>query len=97
MVDTLADNLKEVNIEKISETLTYLKATSPVVTLAPTLAEIKAMTAGKTLSDTEQIPVVMPSATVAEVLEKTFKKKLTYVKFEPPVKKVVDTPADVNG
>ena len=37
LVDTLADNLKEVNIEKISETLTYLKATSPVVTLAPTL------------------------------------------------------------
>ena len=73
MADTLADNLKEVNIEKMSETLTYLKATSPVVTLAPTLAEIKAMTAGKTLSDTGQIPVVTPSAIVGEVLEKTFK------------------------
>ena len=35
MADTLADNLKEVNIENMSETLTYLKATSPVVTLAP--------------------------------------------------------------
>ena len=97
MADTLADDLKEVNAEEMSETLTYLKATSPVVTLAHTLAEIKSMTAGKTLSDTGKILVVTPSATVAEVLEKTFKNKLTYVKFEAPVKKVVDTPADVNG
>ena len=96
LADTLADNLKEVNAGKMSETLTYLKATLPVVTLVPTLAEIKAITAGKTLSDTGQMPVVTPSATVAEVLEKTFKNRLTYVKFEAPVKKVVDTPADVD-
>lgn len=92
MADTLADNLKEVNARKMSETLTYLKATSPVTKLA----EIKAINAGKTLRDTGQIAVVTPSATVAEVLEKTFKNKLTYVKFKAPVKKVVDTPADVN-
>ena len=46
--DKLADNLEEVNAGKMSETLKDLKATSPVVSLAPTVAEIKAKTAGKT-------------------------------------------------
>ena len=40
---------------KISKSLKDLKATSPVVSLAFTVAEIKAKTAGKTQSDTGQI------------------------------------------
>ena len=40
---------------KISKSLKDLKATSPVVSLALTVAEIKAKTAGKTPSDTGQI------------------------------------------
>ena len=97
LADTLADNLEDEKAVKISETLTDLKATSPVVTLAPTLAEIKAKTAGKILSDAGQILVVTPSATVAEVLEKSFKNTLTFLKLEVTVKKVVDTPADVDA
>ena len=96
LADT-ADNLEDEKAVKISETLTDLKATSPVVTLAPTLAEIKAKTAGKILSDAGQILVVTPSATVAEVLEKSFKNTLTFLKLEVTVKKVVDTPADVDA
>ena len=40
---------------KISKSLKDLRATSPVVSLAFTVAEIKAKTAGKTQSDTGQI------------------------------------------
>ena len=40
---------------KISKSLKDLKATSPVVSLAFTVAEIKAKTAGKTQRDTGQI------------------------------------------
>lgn len=35
--DTLSDRLAEVKAEKVGETLTDLKAVSPVLTLAPTL------------------------------------------------------------
>jgi len=38
---------------KVGDTPTALKAASPVVTLAPTLAEVEAETASKTLSDVE--------------------------------------------
>ena len=38
---------------KVGETMTDLRAASPVVTLTPKLAEMKAETAGKTLSDVE--------------------------------------------
>ena len=55
LADTLADNLEVVNAGKISKTLKDLKATSLVVSLAPTVAEIKAKTACKTQSDTGQI------------------------------------------
>ena len=47
LADTLADNLEEVNAGKISDTLKDLKVTSPVVSLAPKVAEIKAKTAAK--------------------------------------------------
>ena len=38
MAKTLTDRLEEVKAGKVGETLTDLKAASPVVTLAPTLA-----------------------------------------------------------
>ena len=47
LVETLANRLKELKAAKIGETLTDLKATSPVLTLALTLAERKAQTAKK--------------------------------------------------
>ena len=47
MVETLANRLEELKAGKIGETLTDLKATSPVLTLALTLAEMKAQTAAK--------------------------------------------------
>ena len=51
MAETLADRLEELKAGKVGETLTDLKAASPVVTLAPTPADIKAQTPGKTLTD----------------------------------------------
>lgn len=45
MVETLANRLEELKAGKIGETLTDLKATSPVLTLALNLAEMKAQTA----------------------------------------------------
>lgn len=42
MVETLANRLEELKAGKIGETLTDLKALSPVLTLALTLAEMKA-------------------------------------------------------
>ena len=47
MVETLANRLEELKAGKIGETLTDLNATSPVLTLALTLAEMKAHTAEK--------------------------------------------------
>ena len=47
MAETLAKRLQELKARKVGETLTDLKAASPVQTLAPTVAEIKAQTAGK--------------------------------------------------
>ena len=47
MVETLANRLEEFKAGKIGETLTDLKATSPVLTLALTLAGMKAQTAAK--------------------------------------------------
>ena len=47
MAETLADGLEKLKAGKVGETLTDLKAASPFVTLAPTLAEMKAQTAGK--------------------------------------------------
>lgn len=47
MVETLANRLEEFKAGKIGETLTDLKATSPVLTLALTLAEMKAQKAEK--------------------------------------------------
>ena len=72
-----------------------MKAASPVVTLAPKLAEMKAQTAGKTLSDVvPQALVDTQAVAVAEVGTKTIKGTLTYVKPEAPIKKVVDTPSN---
>ena len=72
-----------------------MKAASPVVTLAPTLAEMKAQTAGKTLTDVvPQALVDTQAVAVAEVGAKTIKDTLTYVKPEAPIKKVVDTPSN---
>ena len=51
MAETLANRQEELKAAKVGEKLTDLKAASPVVTLAPTLAEMKAQTVGKTLSD----------------------------------------------
>ena len=39
--DTLSDKLAEVKVGKVGETLTDLKAASPVLTLFPTLAVTK--------------------------------------------------------
>ena len=47
MAETLAKRLQELKARKVGETLTDLKAASPVQTLAPTVGEIKAQTAGK--------------------------------------------------
>ena len=47
LVETLANRLEELKAGKIGETLTDLKATSPVLTLALTLAEMKAQKAEK--------------------------------------------------
>ena len=51
MGDTLTDRLVEVKAGKVGETLTNLKATSPVVTLPATLAGMEAETSRKRLSD----------------------------------------------
>ena len=82
-------------VEKVSETLTDLKAASPVVTLAPSLAEMKAHTAGKKLSHVlPQALVETEAVAVAEEVTKTIKDSLTYVKPEAPVEKIVDTSSD---
>ena len=47
MAETLADRLEELKAWKVGNTLTNLKAASPVVTLAPTLTEMIAQTAKK--------------------------------------------------
>ena len=47
MAETLANRLEELKAGKVGKTLTDLKAASPVLTLAPTVAEMKAQTAGK--------------------------------------------------
>ena len=39
--DTLSESLPEVKVGKVAETLTDLKAASPVLTLLPTLAVMK--------------------------------------------------------
>ena len=41
-IEALVDRLVEVKTEKVGQTLSDLKAASPVVTLAPTLAEMEA-------------------------------------------------------
>ena len=48
--ETLAYRLEELKAGKVGYTLTDLKAASPVVTQAPTLAEMTAQTAAKTQS-----------------------------------------------
>ena len=47
LAETLADRLEELKAGKVGNTLTNLKAASPVVTLAPTLTEMIAQTAKK--------------------------------------------------
>ena len=42
MAETLANRLEELKARKVGKTLTDLKAASPVLTLAPTVAEMKA-------------------------------------------------------
>ena len=82
-------------VEKVCETLTDLKAASPVVTLALSLAEMKAHTAGKTLSYVlPQALVETQAVAVAEEVTKRIKDSLTYVKPEAPVEKIVDTSSD---
>ena len=76
---------------KVGDTLTNLKAASPVVTLAPTLAETIAQTAGNTLSDVVlQALVETQAVAVAEEVTKTINDTLTYVKPETAVQKIVD-------
>ena len=59
MGDTLTDRLVEVKAGKVGETLTNLKATSPVVTLNATLAEMEAETARKRLSDVDTLSATL--------------------------------------
>ena len=47
MADTLANRLEKLKAGKVGETLTGLKAASSGLILAPTVAEMKAQTAGK--------------------------------------------------
>ena len=49
--ETPGDKLHDVKVSNVAETLTDLKAASPVVTLALTLGEMETETAGKALSD----------------------------------------------
>ena len=96
MAETPANRLEELKAGKVGKTLTDLKAASPVLTLAPTVAEMKAQTAAKkTLCDV--VPQAMDetqAVAVAEEVTKTIKETLTYVKLEAPVKEVVDTLSD---
>ena len=74
-----ADRQEELKAGKVGEKLTYLKAASPVVTLAPTLAEMKAQTVGKPLSDVvPQALVETEAVAVAEKVSKTIKDTLTF-------------------
>ena len=65
--ETPGDKLHDVKASNVAETLTDLKAASPVVTLAPTLGEMEAQTAGKALSDVKaQTMVDTLSATLSD-------------------------------
>ena len=78
MAETLAKRLEELKARKVSETLTDLKAASPVQTLAPTVAEIKAQTAGKkTLSHVVPQAIVDTQAVAVAEVTKTIKNTLT--------------------
>ena len=95
MAETLADRLEELKACKVGNILTNLKDASPVVTLAPTLTEMIAQPAKKTLSDVVlQALVETQAVAVAEEVTKTINDTLTYVKPEAPVEKVVDTALD---
>ena len=61
--ETPGDKLRDVKASNVAETLTDLKAASPVVPLAPT-REMEAATAGKTISD-------MKAQTVVDTLSAT--------------------------
>ena len=64
--ETLADRQEELKPGKVGETLTDLMAASPVVTLAPTLAEMKAQTVEKkTLSEVVRQALVETQAVAA--------------------------------
>ena len=75
-----ADRQEELKAGKVGEKLTYLKAASPVVTLAPRdEAEMKAQTVGKPLSDVvPQALVETEAVAVAEKVSKTIKDTLTF-------------------
>ena len=79
LAETLADRLEELKAGKVGETLTDLKAASPVVTLATSLAEMNSQAAGKTLSDIVlQALVETQAVAVAEEVTKTIKDTLTF-------------------
>ena len=83
-------------VEKVCETLTDLKAASPVVTLAPSLAEMKAHTPGKTLSYVlPQALVETQAVAVAEEVTKTIKDTLTRVK--PKAERLAEVKAETIG
>ena len=72
MAETLADRLEELKAAKVCQTMTDLKAASPVVTLTPTLAEMKTQPAKKTLSSIRRKALVETQAVaVAEEVTKT--------------------------
>ena len=86
MAETLPDRLEELKPGKVGDTLTNLKAASPVVTLAPTLAEMIAQTARNTLSDVVlQALLETQAVAVAEEVTKTINDTQTYVKPETAV------------
>jgi len=88
----------EVKAGKVDETVTDLKAALPVVTLAPTLAEMEAERAGKTLSNVEAKALVNILAdTLSEVVAKTFADTLTCVESEAPIKREVNSVAAVEA
>ena len=70
MAETLPNRLEELKAGKVGHTLTDLKAASPFVTLAPTLAEMEAQKAAKTLSNVLRQALVETQA-VAVVEEVT--------------------------
>ena len=95
LAEKLVDRLEELKAGKVGETLTDLKAASPVVILAPTPADIKTQTTGKTVSDVvAQASIETQAIAVKEEVKKTIKDTLAYVKPEALFEKVVDTPSD---